>query len=145
MLEEVFAQIKKKSAKASPEYIILVVDEDTIKLVSSFCSPYELIESGSIYQIEKLQTTRKRYPMSDVIYFINPANSKSIDRVVKDFPPDEEDEQNYDQYGAVHICFSRTLSHASASKEVLDKIVGQRKLAMKTKTLMDCNIDFQIW
>lgn len=31
---------------------------------------YDLIEYGSVYQIEKLEKTRKRYPMSDVIYFI---------------------------------------------------------------------------
>ena len=45
--------------------------------------------------------------MSDVIYFINPANKTSIDHILKDFPPDEEDDKNYDQYGAVHICFSK--------------------------------------
>ena len=39
---------------------------------------YDLIEYGSIYQVEKLDLTRKRYPQSDVIYFVETNNSKSL-------------------------------------------------------------------
>ena len=62
MLVQIFQQIRDKKAKLSPEYIILVTDKHTRHLVSQFCSAYELIAYGSIYQIEKIEVTRKRYP-----------------------------------------------------------------------------------
>ena len=72
-MKEVFEYVKQK-ARYSKDFIILVVDEHCQKIISSFCSVYDLIEYASIYQIEKLQKQRKRYPMSDVIYFIDPTN-----------------------------------------------------------------------
>lgn len=57
---------------------------------------YDLIEFGSIYQIEKLELKRKRYPMSDVIYFIETSNADSLQQVIAEFPPDEEDSFSYD-------------------------------------------------
>ena len=76
--------------------MILVVDNHTSHLVSTFCKPYELIEHGSIYQIEKIDKARKRYPQSDVIYFLDPNKSESIKKMADDFPPDEEDTLSYD-------------------------------------------------
>ena len=62
----------KTRCKESPEYIILVFDDYSAKLISNFCTMFDLMEAGNIYQIEKLNKARKRYPMSDVIYFVQP-------------------------------------------------------------------------
>lgn len=96
ILYQMFTQIKKKKAKMSPDYIVLVVDSHTAHLVASYCQLFELINYASIYQIEKIDKTRKRYPQSDVIYFLDPHNAESIDRLVADFPPDDQDEIPYD-------------------------------------------------
>ena len=46
--------------------------------------------------------------MSDAIYFIDPSNRESIKGIIDDFPPDDEDEFDFDTYGNVHICFNST-------------------------------------
>lgn len=76
--------------------MILVVDNFCAKLVSQFCSLFELIRAGDVYQIESLTVKRKRYPQSHVIYFVDGANRESIERVIADFPADEDDELSFD-------------------------------------------------
>mmetsp|Transcript_28850 Transcript_28850/g.43570 ORF Transcript_28850/g.43570 Transcript_28850/m.43570 type:complete len:115 (+) Transcript_28850:1-345(+) len=96
LLIETFSQIKTKKAKLSPEYIILVVDRRSASLVSSFCTHLDLVKHCGIYQIEKLETQRKRYPQSDAIYLLDPNDAESIQSLTKDFLPDDEDPINYD-------------------------------------------------
>ena len=75
----------KENCTLSPDYTILVLDTFTARLFSKLqISFYELYRYG-IYQVEDLKKRRKRYPMSDAIYFIEPSRM-SIDRVIADFP-----------------------------------------------------------
>jgi hypothetical protein len=50
--------------------------------------------------------------MSDVLYFIDPTNNDSLQKVIDDFPPDDQDEFDYDQYGKVHLCFCNSSSQS---------------------------------
>jgi hypothetical protein len=52
----------KNKCRLSPDYIILVVDDYTSKLLSNFSDYFDLMENGNIYQIERLDLGRKRYP-----------------------------------------------------------------------------------
>ena len=83
----------KKTAKMSPEYIVLVLDEGSQKIISNFCNCFDLMQYGNIYQMELLSKSRKRYPMSDVLYFLQPTK-KSIDLLINDFK--EKDELDFD-------------------------------------------------
>lgn len=56
------------NCRESKNYVILVLDDPSAKMISNFCTMFDLMESGNIYQIEKLMLKRKRYPMSDVVY-----------------------------------------------------------------------------
>jgi len=67
---------------------------------------FDLI-TNKIYQVEDLNLGRKRYPMSDALYMIEPSK-KSISKVLEDFP--EQDKLDYDQYGSIHIAFSSPVS-----------------------------------
>ena len=87
ILYDLLLSIKRK-CKLSPEYLILVMDEYSSKLISSFCTMFDLMEVGNIYQIEKLELHRKRYPMSDAIYLIEPTFS-SVNKILEDFPKDD--------------------------------------------------------
>ena len=86
----------KNNCTLSPGYTILVLDRFTAKLFAKLqINFYELYKYG-IYQVEDIGKQRKRYPMSDAIYFVEPT-SDSIGRIIADFP--ENDEIPYDQYG----------------------------------------------
>lgn len=78
------------------------MDDYATKLLSDFCKMFDIMDAGNCYQIEKLNLERKRYPMSDVIYLVQPSE-ESINRIIQDFPL--EDKLSYDQYGNVHLCF----------------------------------------
>lgn len=39
----------KGKAKMSPEYMILVLDDFTAHLISSFCDIWDLMQNGNIY------------------------------------------------------------------------------------------------
>ena len=47
---------------------------------------------------------------------------------------------NYDHYGAVHICFSTPVS-----KQQLALMNLEREFAIKVKSLLEVNLDFNIW
>ena len=57
----------------SPEYVILVLDKFTASLLNNLELDFYELYKRNIYQIEDLDKKRKRYPMSDVIYFVHPA------------------------------------------------------------------------
>lgn len=90
------SNIAEKKAKLSPKYLILVVDDNCAHIISQLLKPYELIQVANIYQIEKLNKKNKRYPDSDVIFFIEPSQPESLKLLLDNFLPDEEDEFDYD-------------------------------------------------
>jgi len=59
-----------------------------------------------------------------VIYFIDPFDPESLKFMIDDFKPDDQDEFSYDQYGAVHICFSSSLNNKQLKKDVITKIMA---------------------
>ncbi len=70
----------------SPEYIIMVVDDHTSKLPTNLNIKTFDMMSQRVFQVESLGKERKRYPMSDVIYFIHP---RSVREMCRDFPEDD--------------------------------------------------------
>ena len=60
----------KKSCTLSPDYIILVLDKYTARLFSQLNINFFDLNRHKVFQIEDLAKMRKRYPMSDAIYFI---------------------------------------------------------------------------
>jgi hypothetical protein len=45
--------IVKNKAKLSPNYLILVLDEFSTKIISNYCELWDLMQNGNIYQIER--------------------------------------------------------------------------------------------
>jgi syntaxin-binding protein 1 len=133
LLHDMLTTVKNR-AKTSPNYIILVLDDDTAKIMTRFCDIFDLMEHGSVYQIERLKLFRKRYPMSDALYFVKPT-LESIKKIITDFPL--EDPLDYDQYGDVHLCFSNPVPN-----EYIELLNKQEKLVKKVKTFFEVNIDF---
>jgi hypothetical protein len=125
------------ACRDSKDYLILVLDDFAAGLISNFCTTFELMEAGNIYQIEKLGLSRKRYPMSDVVYIVQPSQG-SIQKVIEDFPA--EDQFSFDQYGTVHLCFL-----TQVPDERMQEIARCPKLVGKVRTLVEVNLDFKVW
>ena len=133
--EEMLAKIKP-FCTLSPDFIILVLDSHTANMVSNLQIDLNEMYKRKVFQVEDLNKTRKRYPMTDVIYFIMP-DVESIDKVIADFP--KEDEIPYDQYGQVHLAFT---GHCPES--FMEKIVLSKKLCQRVGSFVEVNVDFNV-
>lgn len=83
----------KQNCTLSPDYVILVLDSHTAHLFARLNLSFYELYRHNVFQVEDLKKHRKRYPMSDVIYFIQPS-VESVEAILKDFP--EKDEFEYD-------------------------------------------------
>ena len=90
-----------------------------------------------VYQVEYLMKSRKRYPMTDVVYFIHPSTD-SLKSVMADYP--EEDKLEYDQYGNVHLVFT-----GPCSDDLLELLCDAPKLAERVMSIYEANIDFEVF
>lgn len=126
----------KKNCTLSPDYTILVLDSFTAQLFSRLKVNFYELYRYNIYQVEDIKKQRKRYPMSDAIYFVEPSR-KSIERVVADFPT--QDQFGYDQYGQTHIILT-----GSCPEHLLESISMCEKLMQKTMSFLEANIDFNV-
>jgi hypothetical protein len=115
----------------------MVLDDSATKLISNFCTMFDLMESGNVYHTEKLELSRKRYPMSDVVYMVTPTQT-TIDFILKDYP--EQDSFDYDHYGSVHLCF---LTQVPPS--LFSQLTACLKLVKKVRTFVEVNLDFKVW
>ena len=73
--------------------MILVLDHYTAHLLINYKIDMCELFKRNVLQVEDLVKKRKRYPMTDVIYFIQP-DEESIEKLIEDFP--KEDELPYD-------------------------------------------------
>lgn len=45
----------------------------------------------------------------------------------------------------MHLCFTQSFASSQKKEQAFKSILAQPKLAKKLKTLMECNIDFNVW
>jgi len=110
-------------------FLLLVLDEYTAKLISSFVTMSDVLNKG-IFSVEKLEIGRQKFPNYQALYFINPTKS-SIDYILKDF----EDKQN-PQYKRIHIFFSHAVMDSSLS------LLAHEKVFQRISTCKELNLSF---
>ena len=95
ILQDMIEAVKKKAAY-SKDYIVMVLDDVTTRILQQTCTIYDLLQY-KVFQIENLYLGRKRYQQTDALYFLSPSKD-SVSRLIKDFSnPDRI------QYGSVHL------------------------------------------
>ena len=112
-------------------FLIIVVDDYTVKILSSFLTMTEVLNEG-IFSIERLQTKRQAYPKYDALYFISPTN-ESCEILAKDF----QNEKN-PMYRRIHIFFSHEIIDMIFEKIITPGVVK------RTKTCKELNLSFLI-
>ena len=55
----------------SKDYMIMVLDQAALRVFSSSCKFFDVYKAN-IYQIERLEVRRKRFPHTEALYFISP-------------------------------------------------------------------------
>lgn len=110
-------------------YYLLVLDEISLKIVSSSLKMMELMETG-ITAIEKLELKRKRFPDMNAIYLITPT-TKSIELLVEDY------QSSNPQYSKIHLLFTNRVP-----KDLMKKIAENQALLSRVKTFKEIYQDF---
>jgi hypothetical protein len=92
IVNEMISQIKP-NCTLSPDFVVLVLDKYTTHLFTRLNLSFYELYSHNVFQVEDLKKHRKRYPMTDVIYFVQPSFD-SVETIINDFP--EQDKFDYD-------------------------------------------------
>lgn len=122
----------KATSGSQETLIVMIVDEFTVKILSSIVSMSDLLAKG-VFSLEKLEIARESFPKFHGLYFISPTES-SIKELEKDFA----DPKN-PQYARAHIFFS----HPSTDM-VLNLVSKNDNLVRRLKTCKEVNFSFLV-
>ena len=141
MLEDIKNGDKSKGRPEVP-FLILIVDEYTAKIISSFVSMSDVLNKG-IFSVEKLEMGRQKFPNYQALYFVSPTKT-SVERIIKDF----EDKAN-PQYKRIHIFFSHHVMDSTlnvlANERLFPRILSCKELNLsflcKNKNLYELGVN----
>ncbi|CEM02736.1 unnamed protein product [Vitrella brassicaformis CCMP3155] len=116
----------------SEGYIAMIVDDRTLRVLSSSCRVYDILEEG-VTVVEKIEKRRQPLPQLDALYFLSP-ELPVIELLVKDF-----EKEKRPQYKNVHLFFSSAIGRDSG---VMEKIASDPRLFPRVKTFVEFNLNF---
>ena len=134
LLEESIANCQK-----SAPFTILVVDNYSAKVLSSYLTMSDLLNRG-IFTVELITNKRKKFPNYGVIYFISPT-LKSINCLIEDFSNEKSP-----TYKLIYLYFTHRLPDELmdqlVTKEVIKRTVFFKELNLSFFTKEDVLFDF---
>ncbi len=122
-------QETKRTAESS--FLIIIVDDYTAKILSSFVTMSEVLNEG-IFSVERLQTKRQNFPKYHALYFISPT-SESCQLIADDF-----ENESKPHYSRAHIFFSHRIMDPSLEK------LATKGLINRIATCKQMNLSFLI-
>ena len=118
----------KTEFKDSP-FIVLIVDDYTTKLLSSYLTMSELLRTG-IFSIEPLNLTRQSFSNYQAIYFISPTR-ENLEKVVKEY-----EDLSKPQYGHIHLFFPYRILDS------VMEVLANENIAFRIKSMRELNVAF---
>lgn len=114
--------------------MILIVDENSLRVVSSAMGMYKLTEHR-VYLVEQLTKLRAPYRTSAPIYFLSPTED-SVNRLIADWTPTKKRKEPL-YADSVFVYFTNALPD-----DLFNKIKACRPLVKRLKALGEVNVDF---
>ena len=121
-----------QTAAGKDAIIILVLDDYTAKIVTTFLTMTDILNTG-VFSVEKLEKIRERFVFYHAIYFITPS-AESLDIVKSNF-----ENPLAPQYGRIHLYFTQRLLNLTMEKLMINETFVKRVLTCK-----EVNISFLI-
>ena len=118
-------------SKATGSFVIMIIDDNSAKILSSFLSMSDLLNMG-IFSVERLNTKRQPYPKYQALYLITPTN-ESCERIVEDFADEKKP-----MYSRAHIFFTHRILEPT-----LDILV-EKSLVRRIPTCKELNLSYLI-
>ncbi|KAG0576062.1 hypothetical protein KC19_5G052300 [Ceratodon purpureus] len=117
-----------KTTKQSTEWKVLIMDEMTLKVMSSSCKMTEITDEG-ISLVENLGKSRQPLPALDAVYFIRPSPD-SVQALIKDMSGKSP------LYKKAYIFFS-----SSVPRNVLKSIKDEASVMARVAVLREINLE----
>jgi syntaxin-binding protein 1 len=115
--------------QAQGNMVILVLDDFTAKVISSFLTMTEVLSQG-IFSVDRLDTKRQKFPKYHALYYVSPS-AHSCEEIVKDFQEDSKP-----TYSRAHVFFSHKITN-----NTLEKLVSPNT-CKRIKTCKEVNLSF---
>lgn len=142
ILEEIIG-----NAASSSRWKVLIMDEDTTKIVSASVSMFEIMEH-KVSLVENLTRGRQPFPEMDAVYFISPT-LQCANRVMSDFVSearaktlplrgDGKPVVPVARYGDVHLIFSSQV----VGSEIMDLFKSNPLLISRIKTFKEIHLEY---
>ncbi|KAL3126327.1 SEC1 syntaxin [Cryptosporidium hominis] len=130
IIEEIISPVRAMSASGSDGYLTMVVDQFTLKVISSCCSFYDIIEAG-VTIVEQLHSKRQPLRKMDCIYFVT-NEKRNLERIQKDF-------EGEGMYRSAHLFVTGFRGERMAGFDILSNHEG---LLRKLLAFKEVNLDF---
>ena len=119
--------IKSTITKIDKQPLVLILDDHSAKILSSFLSVSDLLSLG-VFSIEALNTQREPYPQYHALYIIAPT-IESCEKIVNDFSNEKKP-----LYKRVHIYFTHKIEN-DVIDTLINKTLIKRIIACKEMNL----------
>ncbi|KAL7068237.1 Sec1 family protein [Cryptosporidium serpentis] len=131
ILEEIISPVRAQlSSTTVSNYMIMVVDDITLKILSACCSFYDILESG-VTIVELIEMKRQALRKMDCIYFLT-SKKESMDLLISDY-------FSKDMYKSAHVFLT---SFRGNKNNIFDELCSNEKIFKKLKSLKEFNLDF---
>ncbi|XP_024530401.1 SNARE-interacting protein KEULE [Selaginella moellendorffii] len=118
-----------KSTKSASPWKVLIMDELTVKVMSSSCKMADITDEG-VSLVEDLNRRRQPLPALDAVYFIQPSR-ESVKKFVSDMSGKSP------LYKKAYVYFSSTLP-----RDLLKAIKEDRALMSRISALREVNLEY---
>lgn len=130
IIEEIISPVRAISASGSDGYLTMVVDQFTLKVLSSCCSFYDIIEAG-VTIVEQLHSKRQALRKMDCIYFVT-GGRENLEQILRDFEGDG-------MYRSAHLFVTGFRGERVPGFDILSNHEGILKKLLSFK---EVNLDF---
>ena len=123
---------KKKNKKKQLKNCLLIIDDETSKILSSFLSLSDLLNTG-LFSVESISKSRIPFPNSSAIYIIYPTQD-NCSKIINDFINISKP-----LYNNINIYFMESIEET-----ILDTLVNQN-IINRIKKCYDLNLSYYIY
>ncbi|KAL8433228.1 hypothetical protein ACSSS7_004013 [Eimeria intestinalis] len=121
-----------QSTAGPGNYIAMVVDDKTLRVLSSCCSVYDVLYDG-VTVIELLSKQRQPLPELNALYFLSPSED-SIRALIDDFKDERKP-----QYRSAYVYLS---SNIPESSKIMTRLADSPTLLPRIRCLVEFNLSF---
>mmetsp|Transcript_21475 Transcript_21475/g.24872 ORF Transcript_21475/g.24872 Transcript_21475/m.24872 type:complete len:633 (-) Transcript_21475:168-2066(-) len=122
------------AAKCKERDMLLILDDETTKIISSALGMYKLMESR-IYLVELISKKRAPYRQSAPIYFLSPT-MENVNKLIEDWTPSKSRKEPL-YADSVFLYFTKAVPDG-----IFKKIKSCKPLISRLKAFVELNIDF---